>query len=186
MGETVKSRMRPIRRVAVLLVLISGITFAQSRGGRTFHLTSSAFASGAGIPTQHTCKGEDVSPALEWTGAPPNTATFAIIMDDPDAPAGTWVHWVMWNIPGTAQSLPEGVAKHEQLDNGGRQGRNSFGKIGYNGPCPPPGQTHRYFFRIYALDQKLDLPAGATRSQLDSAMKGHILAQSDYMGTFHR
>ncbi len=151
-----------------------------------FTLTSSAFASGADIPTQYTCKGTDVSPALEWSGAPAHTASFALIMDDPDAPSGTWVHWVIWNQPPATHSLPEGVPRREQLDNSGRQGRNSFGKIGYNGPCPPAGQTHRYFFRIYALDQKLDLPAGASRSQLDAAMKGHIRAQSEYMGTFHR
>jgi Raf kinase inhibitor-like YbhB/YbcL family protein len=173
-------------RVAALLVLISGTMFAQSRGGRTFQLTSSGFAAGAPIPPRYTCKGEDVSPALEWSGAPQNTAAFAIIMDDPDAPSGTWVHWVIWNLPPSAHSLPQGVGKQEQLDGGGRQGRNSFGKIGYNGPCPPPGQTHRYFFRIYALDQKLDVPAGASRSQLDAAMKAHILAQGEYMGTFHR
>lgn len=174
-------------RVTLLLSLSVATLIAQGRGGaHMFKLTSSAFATGTEIPRQYTCKGEDVSPVFEWSGAPQNTATFAIIMDDPDAPGGTWVHWVMWNIPGTAQSLPEGIARHEQLDDGGRQGRNSFRKVGYNGPCPPPGQTHRYFFRIYALDQKLDLPAGATRSQLDDAMKGHLLAEAEYMGTFHR
>ena len=149
-------------------------------------LTSSGFASGAAIPEQYSCKGSDVSPALEWSGAPPKTAAFAIVMDDPDAPAGTWVHWVMWNISPSSHSLPQGVAKSEQLDDGTRQGRNSFKKVGYNGPCPPPGQTHRYFFRLYALDQKLDLAPGANRSQLDAAMQGHILAQGQYMGTFHR
>ena len=152
----------------------------------SFKLTSSAFAVGGEIPNQYTCKGQDVSPALAWSGAPAHTASFAIIMDDPDAPAGTWVHWVMWDVPGSAHLLPEGVAKREQLDDGARQGRNSFGKIGYNGPCPPAGQTHRYFFRIYALDGKLDLQPAATREHSDDAMQGHILAQSEYMGTFHR
>ncbi len=151
-----------------------------------FKLTSSGFTSGAEIPKQYTCKGTDVSPALEWSGAPEHTAGFALIMDDPDAPAGTWVHWVIWNVPPTAHSLPEGISKREQLDDGGRQGSNSFGKIGYNGPCPPPGQTHRYFFRLYALDQRLNVQAGASRSQLDTAMQGHVLAHSEYMGTFHR
>ena len=149
-------------------------------------LTSSAFASGAAIPAQYTCKGDDVSPALEWSGAPAHTASFAVIMDDPDAPAGTWVHWVLWNLPPSAHSLTEGVSKREQLDNGARQGRNSSRKIGYNGPCPPAGQTHRYFFRLYALDAKLDLAPGAGRDELDAAMKGHMLAQSEYMGTFHK
>ena len=149
-------------------------------------LSSSAFAAGAAIPNQYTCKGSDGSPALEWNGAPAHTASFALIVDDPDAPSGTWVHWVMWNIPQKTHSLSEGVPKNEQLADGARQGRTDFGKVGYNGPCPPPGPTHRYFFRIYALDQSLDLQPGASRSQLDSAMKGHVLAQGEYMGTFHR
>ena len=151
-----------------------------------FTLTSSAFASGAEIPQQYTCKGVDNSPALDWSGAPAKAASFALIMDDPDAPAGTWVHWVLWNVPATAHSLPQGVGKQEQLSDGSSQGRNSFRKVGYNGPCPPAGQTHRYFFRLYALDTKLDLTAGASREQLDAAMKGHVLAQAEYMGTFHK
>jgi len=149
-------------------------------------LRSSGFASGASIPRQYSCKGSDVSPALEWSGAPLHTASFAVIMDDPDAPAGTWVHWVLWNVAPSAHSLPEGVPKREQLDDGAHQGRNSFGKIGYYGPCPPAGQTHRYFFRLYALDAKLDLAPGADRSALDAAMQGHVLAQTEYMGTFHK
>jgi len=151
-----------------------------------FTLTSSAFAAGAAIPPQYTCKAADISPALEWSGPPANAASFAMIMDDPDAPAGTWVHWVLWNLPAATHSLPQGVPKGEQLDDGSRQGKNSFQKIGYNGPCPPAGQTHRYFFRLYALDTKLNLAAGASRAQLDAAMKGHVLAQAEYMGTFHR
>ncbi len=151
-----------------------------------FTITTSAFASGAAIPDRYTCKGEDLSPALEWKDAPAKTASFAIIMDDPDAPAGVWVHWVLWNVPRSATSLPEGVPKNGRLDDGSQEGRNSFGKTGYNGPCPPPGQTHRYFFRLYALDGQLNLPADADRSQLDGAMKGHVLAQTEYMGTFHR
>ncbi len=151
-----------------------------------FTLTSSAFAPGAAIPEQYSCKGADDSPALKWSGAPAHVASFALIMDDPDAPAGTWVHWVLWNLPAITQSLPEGVPKREQLDDGARQGRNSFHKTGYNGPCPPAGATHRYFFRLYALDGKLDLAAGASRSQLDAAMKGHVLAETEYMGTFHK
>ncbi len=151
-----------------------------------FTITTSAFASGAAIPERYTCKGEDLSPALEWKDAPAKTAAFAMIMDDPDAPAGVWVHWVLWNLPRSATSLREGVARSDQLEDGSQQGRNSFGKTGYNGPCPPPGQTHRYFFRLYALDVKLNLPADADRSQLDAAMKDHVLAQAEYMGTFHK
>lgn len=151
-----------------------------------FTLTSSAFGAGAAIPAQYTCKGADTSPALEWGGSPAAAASFAMIMDDPDAPAGTWVHWVLWNVPAKAHTLPQGVPKREQLGDGSLQGRSSFKKIGYNGPCPPAGQTHRYFFRLYALDTKLSLAAGASRDQLDAAMKGHVLAQAEYMGTFHK
>jgi Raf kinase inhibitor-like YbhB/YbcL family protein len=152
----------------------------------SLNVTTSAFASGGAIPAQYTCKGKDVSPALEWSGAPAHTASFAIILDDPDAPAGIWVHWVMWNVPEAAHSLPQGIPKREQLPDGSHQGRNSFGKIGYNGPCPPAGQTHRYFFRVYALDTKLNLNAGADRAALDEAMRGHVLAQSEYVGTFRK
>jgi Raf kinase inhibitor-like YbhB/YbcL family protein len=178
--------MRQLLRLALIVLLGGSAMVAQQQASGKFTLTSSAFASGATIPNQYTCKGEDPSPALQWSGAPPKTAAFAIIMDDPDAPAGTWVHWLIWNIPATAQSLPDGVGKTGQLPDGARQGRNSFGKLGYSGPCPPPGQTHRYFFRIYALDGTANMMAGSPRAQLDAAMQGHILAQSEYMGTFHR
>jgi len=151
-----------------------------------FTLSSSAFSSGGEIPTQYTCKGPDTSPALEWTGAPPHTASFALIMDDPDAPAGTWVHWVIWNVPAGTHALPADVPKRDQLPDGSQQGRNSFRKIGYNGPCPPGGATHRYFFRLYALDAKLQLSPGASRSDLDVAMNGHTLGHAEYMGTFHK
>jgi len=152
----------------------------------TLILKSSAFAADAEIPKKFTCEGPDASPALEWSGPPAKTASYALIMDDPDAPVGTWVHWVLWNLPANTHSLPEGVPKSEQLDAGARQGRNDFRRIGYNGPCPPPGKTHRYFFRLYALDAKLDLAPGATRQELDAAMKGHILGEAEYVGTFRR
>ncbi len=151
-----------------------------------FTLKSSAFAAGAEIPKQFTCSGSDVSPALEWSGAPSKTASFAVIMDDPDAPVGTWVHWVLWNLPAGAHSLPQGVAKQEQLEDSSRQGSNDFRKIGYNGPCPPAGKPHRYFFRLYALDAKLNLAPAATRQELDAAMKGHIAGEAEYMGKFRR
>ncbi len=153
---------------------------------KEFHLSSPAFASGAAIPQQFSCQGADVSPELQWTDPPAGTAAFALIMDDPDAPSGTWVHWVVWNIPagehGTEQSFP----RQDQLPNGTRQGRNSFRKIGYNGPCPPPGKTHRYFFRVYALRTEMELPPGATRGELDEALKGHVLGHAEYMGTYRR
>jgi len=187
-------RIQPgLAAAAILLASFASFMIAQevneSAGGgapMTFTVKSSAFAAGAEIPKQFTCTGTDVSPALEWSNPPAKTANFALIMDDPDAPAGTWVHWVLWDLPADAHSLPEGVAKRESLPDGSRQGRNDFRKAGYNGPCPPPGMPHRYFFRLYALDAKLDLAPGATRQQLDAAMKGHILGQSEYMGTFRR
>jgi Raf kinase inhibitor-like YbhB/YbcL family protein len=159
------------------------------KGGQSsmaFTVTSSAFSSGATIPKAYTCQGTDISPTLSWSGHPPQTASFALAMDDPDAPGGTWVHWVMWNLPSSAHLLAENVARHDRLDNGAMQGRNDFRKIGYNGPCPPPGNTHRYFFRLYALDVELILSPGASRQELDTAMKGHILAQAEYVGTFRR
>ena len=151
-----------------------------------FTLTSSAFSSGAAIPKPYGCQGTDISPALAWSGHPAQTASFALIVDDPDAPVGTWVHWLIWNIPASEHQLAENVAKHDRLDSGAMQGRNDFKKIGYNGPCPPPGNTLRYFFRLYALDGQLTLSPGATRQELDAAMKGHILAETEYMGTFRR
>jgi Raf kinase inhibitor-like YbhB/YbcL family protein len=184
---------RTLAALAILLACVAGFTVAQQRnefaaGGApmAFTVKSSAFGAGAEIPKQFTCSGADVSPALDWSGALAKTASFALIMDDPDAPVGTWVHWVLWNLPPNAHSLPQDVAKREQLDDGSRQGTNDFRKIGYNGPCPPPGKPHRYFFRLYALDTKLNLAPGATRQELDTAMKGHVLGEAEYMGTFRR
>src|SRR6266704_5735014 len=150
---------------------------AQEKGGTmSLQITSAAFSAGETIPKKFTCDGPDVSPQLKWNDPPANTQGFALIMDDPDAPAGTWVHWVLYDLAANARELPEGVAKQEQLSSGARQGRNDFGKIGYGGPCPPPGKPHRYFFKLYALDVKLDLKAGATKADVERAMKGHILA----------
>ena len=151
-----------------------------------FTLSSVSFASGATIPEQYTCTGQDVSPSLQWSNAPAKTVSFALIMDDPDAPAGDWVHWVMWDLPASKHALAENVAREEQLGDGSHQGRNSFNRTGYNGPCPPPGQTHRYFFRLYALDANVQVAPGSDRAALDAATKGHVLATAEYMGTFHR
>ena len=152
----------------------------------TFTLSSPAFGSGAEIPKNSTCQGPDGSPLLAWIDHPPQTSSFALIVDDPDAPAGTWVHWVIWNIPAATHVLPENMPKSGLLNSGAMQGRNDFGKTGYSGPCPPPGKTHRYFFRLYALDTKLTLQPGATRQEVDAAMKGHILAKTEHMGTYRR
>lgn len=148
-------------------------------------LTSSAFTHGAMIPKEYTCDGKDISPPLSWGDPPEKTQSFALIMDDPDAPMGTWVHWVIYNIPATARGLPEGVPKDADLPDGSRQGRNSWRKIGYGGPCPPSG-THRYFFKLYALDIVLTLASGATKDELLKAMEGHILANAELMGRYAR
>lgn len=142
------------------------------------------FKGGAPIPKKYTCDGQDVSPALEWDGAPAGAAGFAIIVDDPDAPVGTWVHWVIYGLPAHARKLSEGVSKEPELPSGERQGKNDFGKIGYNGPCPPKGRPHRYFFKLYALDRKLSLKSGATKAELERAMKNHVLAETEVIGRF--
>jgi Raf kinase inhibitor-like YbhB/YbcL family protein len=152
----------------------------------TFALRSPDFASGANIPRAFTCEGEDRSPALEWSDAPPGTKTLALIVDDPDAPVGNWVHWVIYNIPGTTRALTGGVEKKEQLADGSRQGRNDFRKTGYNGPCPPPGKAHRYFFKLYALSTELTLAAGASKSDVERAMGAHILGHAEWMGRYQR
>lgn len=149
-------------------------------------ITSLDFSEGEVIPKKFTCDAQDVSPKLEWKEPPANTQSIALIMDDPDAPAGTWVHWVLYDVPADARELPEGVAKQEQLASGARQGRNDFGKVGYGGPCPPPGKPHRYFFKLYALDARLGLKAGATKAELERAMKSHILAQAQLIGKYGR
>ncbi|MBM3285482.1 MAG: YbhB/YbcL family Raf kinase inhibitor-like protein [Candidatus Aminicenantes bacterium] len=148
-------------------------------------VTSTAFEEGGMIPRKYTCDGEDVSPPLAWTGLPEGAKTLALISDDPDAPMGTWVHWVLFNLPATEKGLPEAVPPDKELKNGAKQGRNDFRRIGYGGPCPPGG-THRYFFKIYALDTVLNLPAGATKADLLKAMEGHVLAQGQLMGKYRR
>jgi Raf kinase inhibitor-like YbhB/YbcL family protein len=148
-------------------------------------LTSSAFKEGEAIPRGYTCNGANVSPPLEWTGMPKTAKTIAIIADDPDAPAGTWVHWVVYNLPAEGLGLIENTPQTETLNGGGLQGKNDFGKIGYGGPCPPSG-THRYFFKFYVLDSELPLKSGATKAEVEKAMEGHIAGQAQLMGTYHR
>ena len=130
--------------------------------GMSLTITSPAFSPNGKIPSKCTCDGDDLSPPLAWTGAPAGTKTFALICDDPDAPAGTWVHWVLWNIPADTIALPEGVRPVDRLPDGTRQGETSFHRIGYGGPCPPSG-THHYYFKLYALDMLLDLPAKSAK-----------------------
>jgi Raf kinase inhibitor-like YbhB/YbcL family protein len=149
-----------------------------------FKILSGAFPEGTAIPKLHTCEGADLSPALEWSGEPPHTKSFVLIMDDPDAPAGTWNHWLLWNIPRTVHELPPGF-KPGQV---GESGTNDFGKLGYGGPCPPKGHgPHRYYFRLLAIDtETLGLRAGAKRIDLDYALDNHVLDQALYMGRYER
>jgi Raf kinase inhibitor-like YbhB/YbcL family protein len=149
-------------------------------------LSSEAFAEGEAIPEKHTCKGADQSPPLKWSAPPEGTRSLALICDDPDAPSGTWVHWVVYGIPPETTSLQENFPGDEIEQNAIRQGKNDFKKTGYGGPCPPPGKAHRYFFKIYALDIPTDLPPGLAKEDLLEAMKGHILAMGELTGTFSR
>jgi len=150
-----------------------------------FQITSPEFTEGQPIPAKYTCEGENISHALAWADVPPKTLSFVLINDDPDCSGDPWVHWLIYNIPSASRGLPESVPPKEDLPDGTLQGTNSFEKVGYGGPCPPTG-THRYFFKLYALDQLLPLPPRATRTQLDTAMKGHILGQAQLMGTYRK
>lgn len=154
--------------------------------GKTLSITSSAFQGGGKIPDKYTSQGQDISPPLAWSEPPAGTRSFALIMDDPDAPGGTFTHWVIFNIPSVSRELPEAVPTEDQLSDGTLQGKNGFNRIGYDGPSPPPGPAHRYKFTLYALDQSLDLTAGASKKQVLDAIQGHILAQGELMGTYQR
>lgn len=148
-------------------------------------LTSSAFSEGGMIPTQYTCDGDDFSPPLAWSDVPAGAKSLALIADDPDAPAGAWVHWVAFNLPPDGGGLPEGSRAERKLPGGGIQGANSWLRLGYGGPCPPSG-THRYFFRLYALDSTLPLGNDAAAKTLRAAMQGHVLAEAETMGRYRR
>ena len=148
-------------------------------------ITSTAFSDGGSIPSKYTCDGSDVSPPLRWGQVPEGTKSIALISDDPDAPMGTWVHWVLYNLPADVNSLAEGISDDKVLANGARQGTTDFGSVGYGGPCPPSG-VHRYFFKLYALDTMLDLDAGGTKSELLEAMEGHIVGEGRLIGNYKR
>lgn len=149
-----------------------------------FELTSTAFPAGEPIPARYTGEGDDLSPPLQWLNPPAGTATYAIVMDDPDAPEKVFVHWVIFNLPGISRELSEGVPKEPSLPNGTRQGRNDFGEIGYSGPAPPPGGLHHYAFHLYALDSAFNLPPGASKEELLAAMHEHVLEEAELIGTF--
>ncbi len=151
----------------------------------TMQLTSTAFTEGQPIPAKYTCEGKNISPPLKWSGVSAGAKSLALIADDPEAPVGTWVHWVLFDLsPGTSE-LPEDMAKSQHVA-GAPQGLNDFKHLGYGGPCPPPGKPHRYFFKLYALDTTLGLKPGATKQEVERAMQNHVLAQAQLMGTFKR
>jgi Raf kinase inhibitor-like YbhB/YbcL family protein len=161
-------------------------TTNEGRSNMALKISSPAFAEGQTIPTKHTCDGDDVSPPLRLDGVPPGAKTVALICDDPDAPGGTWVHWVLYNVPASVSELSEGIPTRDVIPIGAKQGMNDFGRIGYGGPCPPRGSSHHYFFRLYALDAELSLKARATKKDLTEVMRGHILAEGQLMGTYKR
>ncbi|WP_243294271.1 YbhB/YbcL family Raf kinase inhibitor-like protein [Geothrix mesophila] len=168
-----------------ILLLPALLALSPAKEAR-MELRISAFPNGGTIPRAHTADGADRSPALQWDEPPAGTVAFALIVDDPDAPAGTWVHWVLYDLPGTARSLAEDQPRTADLPGSAHQGKNSWGRLGWNGPSPPPGKPHRYFFRLLALSAPLGLPAGASRAQVDAAMKGKVLAEGTWMGTYGR
>lgn len=172
-----------MKKVLLIIVLFSLVKSYTLSGASAFEITSSAFEHNKTIPQQYSCDGADISPPLSWSGIPGNTKSLALIVDDPDAPGGTWVHWIVYNILPTLKELQENIPPLKILPDDTKQGINDFKEIGYGGPCPPSG-THRYFFRLYALNTKLNLAAGVTKRQLKSAMKGHIIAQAKLIGKY--
>ncbi len=181
--------MKPILKTAgwfLAVIIIFNQPSAASEEG-SMELYSSAFENEHQIPVEHTCEGDDLSPELAWSDVPEEAKTLALICEDPDAPNGTWIHWVAYNIPAKLYGLPEGISDDEKLENGMMQGVNDFKNYGYGGPCPPHGHgIHRYFFRLFALDSKLKLSPGATKTELLDAMEGHILEEAEYMGKYIR
>ena len=172
--------------LAALVFVAHGAYSEEKELKMTIKITSPAFDEGQPIPRKHTCEGNDVSPVLKWADVPEGTKSIALICDDPDAPMGTWVHWVIFNLPTDTRELAENISKKPVLENGAKQGVSDFKRPGYGGPCPPPGKPHRYFFKLYAVDRMLDLKEGATKKDLEKAMQGHILAQGELMGTYKR
>ena len=168
------------------LVTASGADNPNPPKVMNLQITSPAFSEGHPIPAKYSCEGSDISPPLKWTNAPASTKSFALIADDPDAPVGTWVHWVLYDLPPNTTELPEDVAKAQVISNGAKQGLNSWPRLGYGGPCPPPGKPHRYFFKLYAVDTMLNLKPGATKKDVEAAIKGHVLAEGRLMGTYQR
>lgn len=152
----------------------------------SINVTSPRFEKGKPIPQKFTCDGDNISPLIRWDGLPKATVSVVLLMDDPDAPNGTYTHWIVYNLPPDSDGLEEIVPIQKNLDNGAIQGKNDFGKYGYGGPCPPQGETHRYFFKVFALDKKLDQEDGADRETLLQSIEGRVIDQGEYMGTYKR
>ncbi len=171
-----------------LIAIISGCIAGQKEVTimEKISISAESFGTGNSIPDEYTCKGKNVSPALSWSGVPASAKSLALIMDDPDAPGETFVHWVLFNIPPESKNLSKGIPGNKTLADGSRHGSNDFDGWGYGGPCPPPGKPHRYYIRIYALDKIIDLKPGATGAELEEAMSGHILAKGETMGKYPR
>jgi Raf kinase inhibitor-like YbhB/YbcL family protein len=179
------------RIAALAFCFVTGLAVVNSVGAESprkdqMQLTSTAFTEGSAIPAKYTCDGKNVSPPLKWTGVPAGTKSLVLIVDDPDAPVGTWVHWVLYDLPVTATELAEDMPKSQFVAGGAKQGLNDFRHLGYGGPCPPHGKAHWYFFKLYALEVVLDLKPGLTKKDLERAMEKHILAQGQLMGTYQR
>ena len=166
--------------------LVASSVAVEKAGKDHMQLTSTAFAEGAAISAKYTCDAKNVSPPLKWSGVPAGSKSLALIVDDPDAPSGTWVHWVLYDLPASVSELSEDIAKGQFVAGGAKQGLNDFKHLGYGGPCPPHGKPHRYFFKLYALDSLLDLKPGTTKKDLEAAMEKHILAQAQLIGTYQR
>ncbi|HUA33246.1 MAG TPA: YbhB/YbcL family Raf kinase inhibitor-like protein [Candidatus Binataceae bacterium] len=173
--------------VSLLLALSYFIVTApRAHAEAGFTLTSTAFTSGSAIPTDNSCSGANTSPSLTWSGTPAGTKSFALIVQDPDAPHGTFTHWIAFDIPAAASSMPAAVPHTDELVGGGEQGMNSAAKIGYMGPCPPPGKVHHYHFELYALNSTINLPKGASLRAVQAAMQAHVIGKAELIGTFSK
>ena len=176
-----------LQALFLIVVLLAGCESREplpEAGETVLSVSSTAFQNGEGIPDNYTCQGQDISPPLAWGEPPAGTQSLALIMDDPDAPGDVFTHWVIFNIPSSSRELAEAVPAQAQLPSGTLQGKNDFGRIGYDGPCPPPLSRHQYVFTLYALDQPIELGGGASKSELLEAMQGHILAEGRLTGNY--
>lgn len=172
--------------LAAAIMAACGAAATAGPGKAEITITSAAFQAGHTIPDECTCKGANTSPPLEWTGVPAGAKSLALICEDPDAPSGTWTHWVIYDIPTAVTGLPAKTPTTSTLPTGANQGMNDFKRMGYSGPCPPPGKVHRYFFKIYALDMEIALKPGATKDMVMRAMSGHIIGEGQIAGTYQR